>query len=252
VSPEGLCVTRVAAVSAVRLDRPARRNAMTRRVLGALPDVLAEEVEAGARSVVLTGSDEVFSGGVDFAELSGSASDLELDELIGGVVSSIRRVPVPVVAAIEGPCVGAAVEVALACDLRIGGETAFFLLPAARLALVYRVDGVVAMCAEVGAQTTARLLVFGDRIPASEAVAAGLLAQVVPAGTAFAAARALAGAAAAAPPDVTRSTIELIRQAGDDDLDRQGWEALRRRLLESETRREAVAQAKRELGRGVG
>lgn len=251
VTVEGLSIARAGGVSAVRLSRQERRNAMTRSLLEELPDALAEEVDGGARAVVLGGSDEVFSSGVDLDEVAGDASDVALDELIGGVAAAIRRLPVPVVAAIDGPCSGAAVELALACDVRIGGERSFFLLPAVRLGLLYRTEGVIAMCAEVGSQTMTRLLVFGERIPASEAYAAGLLARVVPAGEAFATAMALAEAAAAQPAGVVAATIELIRRAADDDVHRDHWDALQRRLLESEARREALARAKANLGLGT-
>jgi Asp-tRNA(Asn)/Glu-tRNA(Gln) amidotransferase A subunit family amidase/enoyl-CoA hydratase/carnithine racemase len=194
-------------VAVIRLNRPAKLNAMTREALQSLPQILYHQVTMGARALVLSGSPDVFSAGVDLAELAGDPTDISLDTLIGDAVRSMRSLPVPTVAAIEGPCVGAAVEIAMACDVRIAGAGTYFYLPAAQLGLLYRPEAVATMTEEFGRQTAARLLIFGDRISADEAANAGMVAKVVVSGQALGAAVALA-AHAAEPAAETVSSVQ--------------------------------------------
>jgi enoyl-CoA hydratase/carnithine racemase len=244
-----LVLERRGIVAIVRIDRPAKRNAIARTGLERLPRLLAEAADAGARAVVLTGSRACFSAGVDLDEVQGTGSDVALDTLIADAVAAIRCLPIPVVAAVEGPCAGAAVELAVACDVRVAGSTAFFLLPAARLGLLYRPDGVARLTAELGRQTVSRLLMLGDRIAAKEALTAGIVTTVVGAGEALDAAVVLAARAADGESEAVRLTKELIAEASTGVPLRSDWEVQRRELLESDSRREAVARAKAQLAR---
>jgi Asp-tRNA(Asn)/Glu-tRNA(Gln) amidotransferase A subunit family amidase/enoyl-CoA hydratase/carnithine racemase len=236
-------------VAVVRIDRPARRNALTRRALERLRQLLAEAAEGGARAVVLAGGDDCFSAGVDLEEVDGTGSDAALDALVGDLVATIRDLPVPVIAAVEGPCAGAAVELAVACDIRVAGSTSFFLLPATRLGLLYRPEGIARLTAELGRQAAARLLLAGDRLPADEALAAGIVTKVVQAGSALDAAVALGERSAAGTPDAVRLTKQVIAEASAAASLRRDWELHRQELLESESRRAAVAEAKEQLAR---
>jgi enoyl-CoA hydratase/carnithine racemase len=248
-SPGELVLERRGEVAIVRIDRPAKRNAISRVALERLPRLLAEAAGSGARAVVLTGSRACFSAGVDLEEVQGTGSDAALDTLVGEAVSAIRGLPVPVVAAIEGPCAGAAVELAVACDVRVAGLGSFFLLPSARLGLLYRPDGAARLTAELGRQTVARLMMLGDRIPADEATAAGLVTKVVATGEALDTAVALATRGADGQREAVRLTKELIEEASAGMPVAADWEVRRQELLESESRRDAVASAKERLAR---
>jgi enoyl-CoA hydratase/carnithine racemase len=152
-----------------------------------------------------------------------------------------------VVAAIEGPCAGAALELAVACDVRVAGSESFFLLPSARLGLLYRPDGTAALTAELGRQTTARLMLLGDRIPAEEALAAGIVTRIVAAGEACDAAVALAALGAEGEPEALRLTKQLIGECSVGTPVGADWNVRREGLLESDSRRDAVARAKEKL-----
>lgn len=236
-------------VALIRINRPAKRNALTRDALGRLPRLLAEAAGSGAAAVVFTGTSDCFSAGVDLNEVEGTGPDIEVDDLIEDVVAAIRELPIPVIAAVEGPCAGAAVELVAACDARVAGAGSFFVLPAVSLGLLYRPDGVARLTAELGRQAVARLLLLGDRIAAEEAVNAGLVTKVVAAGRALDEAVALGKRSAAGEREAVRLTKQLIAEASAGVPLRDEWEVRRRELLASDARRAAVAKVKEHLGR---
>jgi Asp-tRNA(Asn)/Glu-tRNA(Gln) amidotransferase A subunit family amidase/enoyl-CoA hydratase/carnithine racemase len=235
---------RVGSFAVVSIARPRKRNALTLPALRELRAELERHVRDGARGVVLTGSDETFSAGMDLSEIGNGATDTAVDEEIARTARVIRELPVPVIAAIEGPCLGAAVEIALACDVRIAGAGAFFALPAARLGVLYRPDGIAAVVAELGRQTASRLLVLGERIPAADAVAAGIVAHVVEEGAAADRARALLDGIESAPREAVRATKDLIAALTSTRATFPEWEERRRALLVSPERASALAGAR--------
>jgi Asp-tRNA(Asn)/Glu-tRNA(Gln) amidotransferase A subunit family amidase/enoyl-CoA hydratase/carnithine racemase len=239
---------RAGACGIVAITRPRKRNALTVGALAELRAALEGHAADGARGVVLTGSAHVFSAGMDLSEIGNGVADLDVDAEIAWTVRTIRRLPVPVVAAIEGPCMGAAVEIAAACDVRIAGAGASFALPAARLGVLYRPDGIAALVAGFGRQTASRLLVLGERIGAADALAAGIVARVVDAGTAAERARVLVDALDPAPPGAVRATRDLIAALTTTPPSLPEWEERRRALLASPERAGAVATA---LGAGA-
>jgi aspartyl-tRNA(Asn)/glutamyl-tRNA(Gln) amidotransferase subunit A len=243
----GIALERHGRVVVIRLDRPERRNAISRAGLTAVPRLLSDAARSGAGAVVVTGAQDCFSAGVDLAEVQGTPSDLELDTLIGAAVNAIRELPIPVLAAVEGPCIGAAVELVVACDLRVAGVGSYFQLPAAKLGLLYRLEGTSRLAAELGRQVVARMLVCGDRIPAEEALPAGIVTKVSPAGAALDAALALATTAAQGEPEATGLNKRLIAELTSSAPASADWEAVRLKQLGSEARRNAVASVKQRV-----
>jgi enoyl-CoA hydratase/carnithine racemase len=247
-APAEVEVERRGAVAVVRLARPRKRNAMTRDMLLDLRAALAGAVDGGARAIVVTGSSDTFSAGMDLGELGNGAGDIAVDDAIAAAVAAFRALPVPVIAAVEGPCVGAAVELALACDVRIIGEAAFFELPSARLGILYRPEAVADLVAQLGRQTASRLLLLGERIDAGAAVAAGMAACVVAHGAAADRAVALAEGAVAGSAAAVAATRELIAETASPGLDLSHWAERRRALLLSDERRDALAAARGQVG----
>lgn len=115
-------------ISVVRIDRPHRRNAFTRVALGDLLDALAKAVEAESRVVVITGAGGHFCAGADLSELE----DRSFEDPVHDLLTAITEVPMPVIAAISGACLGLGIQLALACDLRVCTPDARIGLPAAR------------------------------------------------------------------------------------------------------------------------
>ena len=130
-------VTHQSGVVSLFLNRPERRNALSLALLSRLSDALSSEIHDDTSALIVSGGDGCFSAGADLADLTGTLEDLGMDDAIEEVTQKIRDLPVPVIAAIDGPCLGGAFDLALSCDLRIAAADAFFQVPATRLGLLY-------------------------------------------------------------------------------------------------------------------
>jgi Asp-tRNA(Asn)/Glu-tRNA(Gln) amidotransferase A subunit family amidase/enoyl-CoA hydratase/carnithine racemase len=245
---DGVSVEVAGGVAVVRLSRPSKRNAMTRAMLVELQDALRHGVEAGASAAILTGDSSTFSAGMDLDEIGHGSEDSAVDELIAQTGDAIRGLPIPVIAAIEGPCFGAAADLALACDVRVMGAGARFAIPAVKLGILYRPDGIADMLATVGRQTVSRLLLFGERLTANDAVAAGLAARTAPEGRALEVALALAKGAVGVSPEALAATKAVITDIVGRHPDLEAWQGPRHELLRSEHRASSLGAAKSALG----
>ncbi|MGE2716561.1 enoyl-CoA hydratase/isomerase family protein [Mycolicibacterium litorale] len=225
----------------VRLDRPHRRNALSRTVLGELRAAFTA-LPSGTRAVVLSSTGDVFSAGADFADLTGTAADVDYDADLAAASAAIRTCGVPVVAAIGGPCIGAGVELALACDARIAGPGAWFRVPAVELGLLYNPRSIQTLHAMLPRATLTRLLVFAERFDADDAARGGLATHTTT-DDPRPAALTLAGALAAKPAEAlaaTRALLAALDQGAYSDSD---WQSTRIRLLDSPDRFRAVNDA---------
>lgn len=119
------------AVSVVEIDRHERRNALDVAHCRMLGEAVTAAVSDGARAVVLTGAGSAFCAGADLDQVTSTDFRDALYEVIHAVV----RVPVPVVAAVNGPAIGAGTQLAIACDLRVAAPSAIFAVPTAKLGL---------------------------------------------------------------------------------------------------------------------
>src|SRR5262245_17871726 len=195
------------AVCIVALDRPAKRNALDRAMLARLVEALdAAAADAAVRAVVLHGEGPLFSAGVDVGMLRddvGGGSAAAFRERVRGMQAALARIETlekPVIAAMHRYAAGLALELALACDLRIASEDCEMGLPEVRLGLVPDVGGTTRLVRTVGYARAKELLLTGRMIPAAQAHALGLVHEVVPAGTHLDAARRLALEIAANAP----------------------------------------------------
>jgi len=228
---EELLATEEDGIAVLTLSRPHRRNALSRTLLATLADRLAAFDASPVRAVVLEGADGCFSAGADLGELEGSEADLTMDDAVAEAARAVRRLGVPVVAALEGPCIGAAIELAAACDLRVASETAFFEIPAVRLGVLYRPGAVAELATVLPRDTLVRLLLFGERIEAAEAAAVGLVTPPV------------------APPGGARSAAIERAQAYAERLPHAAWPAARatKRLLASLTAETDASERRRTI-----
>jgi enoyl-CoA hydratase len=116
-------------VATIELDRPERRNALNvetcEGIVAAVEQVRAE----GARAVVVTGSGTSFCSGADFGEVYGE----NFTKALYAALQAVSTLPVPVVAAVNGPAIGGGTQLAIACDLRVAADEARFAVPTARL-----------------------------------------------------------------------------------------------------------------------
>ncbi len=184
-------------LAVVTIDRAERRNALDSATAKAVAVALAE-AGAKARVVILTGSGGAFCAGGDLEELErwSTASEKEIaDKLYAsfqGMVRSIRASDAVVIAAVGGPAVGAGMDLALACDLRVASDDARFGQVWVRLGVIPGTGGAFLTQLLAGPTRAAELLLTGDIIDASTALEYGLLNSVVPSDRLLDEARALA------------------------------------------------------------
>lgn len=119
-------------VALVTVDRPERRNAVDHDTLLALRQAQRDVVAAGSRCLVLTGAPPAFCAGAD---LTGVESGAFVDALVAAL-RGFTELPIPTIAAIDGPALGAGTQLVIACDLRVATERSVFGIPAAKLGLV--------------------------------------------------------------------------------------------------------------------
>lgn len=230
-------------ITHIRLARPARRNALSRELLARFVEAVTQAPAAGARVLVVSGEGGFFSAGADFAELTGTAADASFDDAVADATAAVMRSSLPVIAAVEGGCLGAGLDLALACDLRVVAGDAFLQLPALRMGLLYNPPALDRMARRLPQATLARLLYAGDRIPATEAVAAGLATHFVHA-NAVASAMALAQGLCELPGDAVAATKGFLRACDSGTSDLAEWQRRRMALLDSAERKAAVASRK--------
>lgn len=218
---ENVRVEREDELAIVTIDRPERRNALGSRDARAIASAIREGAR-GARVVVLTGAGDAFSAGGDLEELE-RWSDLEpaeigstLYESFQGMIRAIRSSDAVVIAAINGAAVGAGMDLALACDLRIAAETARLGQVWVRLGVIPGTGGAWLTQHLAGPGRAAQLLLTGDLIGAREALDAGLVNEVCPADELMPRARALAAKILAHPAaGVVANKRALVAASGD-------------------------------------
>ena len=168
-------------VARITLDNPAKLNILTREALEEIVDHLqAAEADEKLRAVVLTGAGtKAFCGGVDIGTLGGlnPASAREFITLIHEACAALRACPVPVLARINGWCIGGALELAAACDLRIAADTASFSMPEVRLGIPSVVEAAL-LPRLIGAGRARWLVMTGEAISAEKALSWGLVERI--------------------------------------------------------------------------
>lgn len=232
----------------VTIENAPRRNALSRPVLWALGRAVDDARADDVRVVVLAGAGDGFSAGADLTELTGTIDDRAVDDAIENAAASIRGCAVPVIAAVEGPCIGGALEVALSCDVIVAAEGARFALPATHLGLLYNPGAVARLRLRLSPAALRWLLVLGEPVDAGAGAAMGLVARVVHKGTARSEARALAERVSARSPSAVAATRKLLDELERGSARLDAWERVRLDILDSNERRERLVQAKARPG----
>ncbi|MHA3903332.1 enoyl-CoA hydratase/isomerase family protein [Castellaniella sp. WN] len=234
--------TTAGTVLVLEMNDLASRNALSRGMLSGLSEAIGQ---AGAETlgIVLTGGAQCFSAGADFRELTGTSRDLGYDDAVAGVVAAILDSDRIVVAAIEGPCMGAAADIALSCDYRIAGAGSFVQIPAVRLGILYNPAAVERIGRSYPRDTVRRLLLTGERFDDHEARRAGLFSRIVPKGESVDAAVGDLERLDGWQADAIRATKRLLADLEAGRADRVRWEKRRAELLDSEQRGIAIRQA---------
>lgn len=205
-----ILTARTGDIATVTLSNPTKFNALNAAMWRQLRDAfraLAED--ASLRCVIVRGEGAVFAAGGDVEEFRTVRATvdlaLEYHETTGEALAAIRDCPLPVVAAILGPCVGGGLEIACACDLRIAGESARFGAPIMKLGFSMYPGELENLLALAGPAVIKEILLEGRLLSAHEALAKGLLTRVVDDAQVFAEAETAAERIAAGAPLVARA-----------------------------------------------
>ncbi|MER5771237.1 enoyl-CoA hydratase/isomerase family protein [Streptomyces sp. NPDC001985] len=171
-------------VATVVISNPAKRNAMTAEMWGALPALLgALAADPAVRALVLTGDGPVFCAGADISSLGRPGADgLLPQDLAVRAEEALAAFPRPTVAAVRGYCVGGGCQLAAACDLRFAEEGARFGVTPAKLGIVYPGSSTRRLVALTGPSAAKYLLFSGELIDTGRALRTGLVDEVLPAG----------------------------------------------------------------------
>lgn len=195
------------AIGRITLNRPETLNAWTAAFGHELKQVISSEAAApSVRAVLLTGAGRGFSSGADLKagfELhpEDGRPDVrkELHEVYHPIIAGVRRLEKPVVAAVNGPAVGIGCSLALACDLVLAAESAFFGLAFVNIGLMPDGGSTLFVPAAVGKARAFEMALLGRRVPAPQALAWGLVNEVHPDDRLMDEANALVGRLAAGP-----------------------------------------------------
>jgi len=172
------------AVARLRINNPAKRNALDHDILDALAEVLPR-LDRGieVRCVIITGSEGNFSAGYDIGSISEQSLESDARALVAhpfhAAIEAIADHPWPTVAAISGDCLGGGLELAVTCDLRICAGEARLGMPPVKLGLIYGHTGLRRFLDVIGLARTKELFLTGKNIGARRASEIGLVQEVV-------------------------------------------------------------------------
>jgi enoyl-CoA hydratase len=228
-SYETLLVERQDRVAFITINRPEKRNALTvktREEGAAALDELAEDDTV--RVVIITGAgDKAFIAGADIGEFAGRTSVEQRSVMLGrSLFTAVDSFPKPVIAMINGYCLGGGNELAMACDLRIASETASFGQPEINLGIIPGGGGTQRLTRLVGEGKAMELILTGDIIDARTAALLGLVNLVVPLEELRPKTIEIANRIADKSPIALRLAKEAVKLASRSNLD----EGLRREI----------------------
>jgi 2-(1,2-epoxy-1,2-dihydrophenyl)acetyl-CoA isomerase len=188
-SHETIDLTTDGPAARILLNRPDALNAWNEQFGRDLLDAVTIVAEDGSlRAVLITGAGRGFSSGADLKEQRSTTDagvpDLgtRLEEIYHPIITGLREMPKPVVAAVNGPAVGIGCSLALAADLIVAAESAYFLLAFVNIGLVPDGGSTAFLPARVGYARAAEMAMLGERVPAEQALDWGLVNRVVPDG----------------------------------------------------------------------
>jgi len=228
VSYETIIWEQEGAVGRLTLNRPQTLNAWTAQFGAELKQAVEREAaQDSVRAVLVTGAGRGFSSGADLKAGFDPAEDgmpdikKELHEIYHPAIAGIRRLPKPVVAAVNGPAVGIGCSLALACDLLLAAESAFFGLAFVNVGLMPDGGSTALVPPAVGKARAFQMALLGERIPAPQALEWGLVNWVHPDDRLMGEAEALVSKLAAGPTRSYASSKQALNNFLYGDLDAQ-------------------------------
>ena len=214
-----LTLERAGAAVWCTLDRPPL-NLFEPTLIRAVRDTFTElAADRATRVAVIVGNGRAFTAGMDVRVLRelDTARARELITTLHDAIAAVHRAPFPVIAAVNGPCLGAGFELALACDLRVSAASATFGLPEVRVGVPSVIQAAL-LAPMIGPGRAAEMLLTGAAVDAARALAWGLVNRVVPDDRLRATVDELVAQILAAGPEAIRLQKELIVRWRETDL----------------------------------
>ncbi|MBN8870652.1 MAG: enoyl-CoA hydratase/isomerase family protein [Solirubrobacterales bacterium] len=172
------------AVARLTIANPPKRNALDHEILDAITATVPQ-LDQGieVRCLMVTGEDPVFSAGYDIGDIPPESFETDAEALVAhpftAALDAIEAFPFPTVAALNGHCLGGALEMAVTCDLRVSAPHAKLGMPPAKLGLIYGHTGLIRFIRTIGLPRTRELFFTGDMLPAGRADEIGLVNRVI-------------------------------------------------------------------------
>ncbi|MBL0008653.1 MAG: enoyl-CoA hydratase/isomerase family protein [Saprospiraceae bacterium] len=178
-----LICTRDGDVTTIRLNRPDRYNSFNREMAIGLQQLLDQCAENGTRCLVLTGEGKAFCAGQDLNEVTdpnGPALQSIVAEHYNPIITRLRDLELPIIAAVNGAAAGAGANIALACDIVIAKESSYFLQAFSHIGLIPDSGGTYHLPRLIGFQRASALMMLGEKVAAKDAEAMGMIYKAVP------------------------------------------------------------------------
>src|ERR1700724_2374196 len=168
-------VTRDDHVTTIELQRPERRNALNSELADGLRTAVEQAVADDIRAIVLTGQGSVFCAGAD---LSGDAFAADYPDRLIALNKAIDEAPMPVIGAINGPAIGAGLQLAMICDLRVVAPDAFFQFPTSKYGLALDNWSIRRLSSLVGHGRARAMLLTAEKLAAEVALQTGMVNRI--------------------------------------------------------------------------
>jgi 2-(1,2-epoxy-1,2-dihydrophenyl)acetyl-CoA isomerase len=180
---ETILFSREGDVTTITLNRPERYNSFIQQMAFELQAALDHVAVDGSRCVVLTGAGKAFSAGEDLNEVTdpnGPPMQRIVADHFNPIIRRLREVDVPVIAAVNGAAAGAGANIAIACDIVVAKESAYFMQAFSAIGLIPDSGGTYHLPRLVGWQRASALMMLGDKVSAKDAQQMGMIYKAVP------------------------------------------------------------------------
>jgi enoyl-CoA hydratase/carnithine racemase len=209
-------IDRTEGVLEIRLNRPEKKNALTRAMYDAMADAFARvDADPTLRVALLTGTGDTFTSGNDIADFQARAAS-NREGAASRFLPTLSAMQKPLIAAVNGAAIGVGTTMLMHCDLIVAARSARFAMPFTSLGLVPEAASSLLFPRLLGLQRASALLLLGEPMDAATAHEWGFVNRVVDDAALMSTAREIAHRLAALPPQAVRLTKRLIRHGPDD------------------------------------
>ena len=211
-------------IATITLNRPDKLNSFNREMALSMQEKLDECKNPSVRCVYITGNGKAFSAGQDISELTGeNAIEIKqiLSEHFNPIVTRIRKLEKPVVAAVNGVAAGAGANIALCCDVVVANQSASFIQAFSKIGLIPDSGGTFTLPRLIGWQKASALMMLGEKVTSAEAERLGMLYKVFPDETFVEESKKIAATLAAMPTKGLAYTKQVLNLTWVNSWDEQ-------------------------------